>query len=125
MWAMRRYLPVVIPGFLLAAVVVLAAVGRRGRAGRVAAAVLAASMFVVPLFVSHRLVRVRDGVPQVHGRRLFVLATSPNLVGADAAPAGGWPPISWVAVSHCNATLNRAVDTAGTDNRTMLPWLSH
>jgi hypothetical protein len=86
-----RYLQLVIPGFLLAAMVVLAVVGQRGRAGRVAA-----SIFVVPLFVSHRLVRVRDGIPQVHGRRLFVLATSPNLVGPDAArPADGHRSAGW------------------------------
>jgi hypothetical protein len=64
-WAMRRYLPVVIPGLLLAAAVVLGLLARRSRAGMVAAALLAGIMIVIPAALSSRLVTVRDLVPQL------------------------------------------------------------
>jgi hypothetical protein len=67
-WAMRRYLPVVIPGLLLAAVVTLALLTRGWRRSRLTAAVtglLACAMVLVPMYVSTRLVTVREGVPQL------------------------------------------------------------
>jgi hypothetical protein len=64
-WAMRRYLPVVIPGLLLAAAVVLGLLARRSRAGMAAAALLAGIMILVPAMLSSRLVTVRDLVPQL------------------------------------------------------------
>jgi hypothetical protein len=64
-WAMRRYLPVVIPGLLLAAVVVLGLLARRSRAAALLAGLLAGAMVLVPMYVSARLVTVRDGVPQL------------------------------------------------------------
>jgi len=64
-WAMRRYLPVVIPGLLLAAAVVLGLLARRSRAGMVAAALVAGIMIVIPAALSSRLVTVRDLVPQL------------------------------------------------------------
>jgi hypothetical protein len=64
-WAMRRYLPVVIPGLLLAAAVVLGLLARRSRVGMAAAALLAGSMILVPAVLSSRLVTVRDLVPQL------------------------------------------------------------
>ena len=67
-WAMRRYLPVVIPGLLVAAAVTLALLTRGWRRSRLSAAVaglLAGAMVLVPMYVSARLVRVREGVPQL------------------------------------------------------------
>jgi hypothetical protein len=64
-WAMRRYLPVVIPGMLVAAAAVLSLLARRSRATTVLAALLACAMVLVPAYVSARLVTVRDGVPQL------------------------------------------------------------
>jgi hypothetical protein len=64
-WAMRRYLPVVIPGLLLAAAVVLGLLARRSRAGMAAAALLAGIMILIPAMLSSRLVTVRDLVPQL------------------------------------------------------------
>ena len=64
-WVMRRYLPVVIPGLLLAAVVVLGLLARRSRAGLTAAVLLASIMILVPTQLSSRLVTVRDLVPQL------------------------------------------------------------
>jgi hypothetical protein len=64
-WALRRYLPVVIPGLLLAAVAVLGLLARRSRIGLVVAALLAGAMVLVPTAVSARLIPARDGVPQL------------------------------------------------------------
>jgi hypothetical protein len=67
-WAMRRYLPVVIPGILIAAAAAAAAMlgllGRR-RGATLIAGVLALVMVLTPAYVSARLIRVRDGVPQL------------------------------------------------------------
>ena len=64
-WAMRRYLPVVIPWLLCSAAVALAVLARRSRLGLAAAALLAAVMVVVPAKQSRPLVAIRDGVPQL------------------------------------------------------------
>jgi hypothetical protein len=64
-WAMRRYLPVVIPGLLLAAAVVLGLLARRSRAGMTASVLLAGMMILIPAMLSSRLVTVRDLVPQL------------------------------------------------------------
>jgi hypothetical protein len=64
-WALRRYLPVVIPGLLLAAAVVLGLLARRSRLGLVVATLLAGAMVLVPTAVSARMLPVRDGVPQL------------------------------------------------------------
>jgi hypothetical protein len=64
-WAMRRYLPVVIPGLLLAAAAVLGLLARRSRVGMAAAALLAGIMILIPAMLSSRLVTVRDLVPQL------------------------------------------------------------
>jgi hypothetical protein len=64
-WAMRRYLPVVIPGLLLAAAAVLSLLARRWRAGTVLAGLLAGAMIAVPVYVSAPLFTVRDGFPQL------------------------------------------------------------
>jgi hypothetical protein len=64
-WAMRRYLPVVIPGLLLAAAAVLGLLARHSRAGMAAAALLAGIMILLPAMLSSRLVTVRDLVPQL------------------------------------------------------------
>src|SRR6266498_1904576 len=64
-WAMRRYLPVVIPGLLLAAALVLSLIARRSRAALVTALLLACVMVLFPAYVSARVAGVRDGVPQL------------------------------------------------------------
>jgi Dolichyl-phosphate-mannose-protein mannosyltransferase len=64
-WAMRRYLPVIIPGLLLGAAVTLRLLARRGRALSLVAALLAAAMVLFPTYVSARLITVREGVPQL------------------------------------------------------------
>jgi 4-amino-4-deoxy-L-arabinose transferase-like glycosyltransferase len=64
-WAMRRYLSVVIPGLLLAAAVVLGLLARRSRAGMTASVLLAGIMILIPAMLSSRLVTVRDLVPQL------------------------------------------------------------
>jgi 4-amino-4-deoxy-L-arabinose transferase-like glycosyltransferase len=63
--AMRRFLPVVVPGMLLAAAVVLGLLARRSRATLAVAAVLAAAMVAFPASVSARVFTVREGVPQL------------------------------------------------------------
>jgi Dolichyl-phosphate-mannose-protein mannosyltransferase len=64
-WAMRRYLPVVIPGLLLATAFLLAVLARRSRAGLAVALALACVMVLFPTYVSARVATVRDGVPQL------------------------------------------------------------
>ena len=63
--AMRRYLPVVIPGLLLAAAVTLGLLARRWRAAIWVAAALAGVMVGFPTYVSAQVITVRDGVPQL------------------------------------------------------------
>jgi Dolichyl-phosphate-mannose-protein mannosyltransferase len=77
---MRRYLPVVIPGVLVAAAAALGLLARRSRAATAVAVALAVVMVLFPAGVSARVATVRDGVPQ--------LAEVRNLCGnlpADAA----------------------------------------
>jgi hypothetical protein len=62
--AIRRFLPVVVPGMLLAAAVVLGLLARRSRAALAVAAVLAVAMVLFPAAVSARVFTVREGVPQ-------------------------------------------------------------
>jgi hypothetical protein len=61
--AMRRYVPVVIPGLLLAAAAVLGLVARRRRVG--IAVALGAAMVIFPASVSAKVFTVREGVPQL------------------------------------------------------------
>ncbi|HXQ56201.1 MAG TPA: hypothetical protein VOA19_10425, partial [Actinomycetes bacterium] len=63
--AIRRFLPVVVPGMLLAAAVVLGLLARRSRALLAVAAVLAVAMVAFPASVSARVFTVREGVPQL------------------------------------------------------------
>jgi Dolichyl-phosphate-mannose-protein mannosyltransferase len=63
--AIRRFLPVVVPGMLLGAAVVLGLLARRSRAALALAAVLAVAMVVFPASVSARVFTVREGVPQL------------------------------------------------------------
>jgi Dolichyl-phosphate-mannose-protein mannosyltransferase len=65
LWAMRRYLPVVVPGFLVASAVALSPLARRSRAGLAAALALAAGLALFPLAGSARLLTLREGVPQL------------------------------------------------------------
>lgn len=64
-WAMRRYLPVVIPGLLVAAAWALSLIARRSRAAFAAALAVACVMVLFPAYVSARVALVRDGVPQL------------------------------------------------------------
>lgn len=63
--AIRRFLPVVVPGMLLAAAVVLGLLARRSRAALAVAAVLAVAMVLFPASVGARVFTVREGVPQL------------------------------------------------------------
>jgi hypothetical protein len=63
--AMRRLLPVVVPGLLVAAAVVLGLLARRSRAALAVAVALACVMVLFPASVSARVFTVREGVPQL------------------------------------------------------------
>ena len=64
-WVMRRFLPVVIPGFLVAAAYVGHRLGLLGRPAQVAAAVLVLASFGFALDTSQTLARVRQAVPEL------------------------------------------------------------
>lgn len=66
-WAMRRYLPIVIPGAAVATAVALSwLLGRVPRRSVPVLAVLASLLLVLPVaFVSWPLARAREGVPQL------------------------------------------------------------
>ena len=64
-WAMRRFLPVVLPGMLIAAALALAVLWQRGRLGRITALVLGAVALIFPTVVSLPLVRVIEGDGQL------------------------------------------------------------
>ena len=63
--AIRRFLPVVVPGVLLAAAAVLGLLARRSRGALAVAAVLAVAMVLFPVSVSARVFTVREGTPQL------------------------------------------------------------
>lgn len=84
-WAMRRYVPVVIPGLLLAAVVALGALRDRvqsvERLRRVGTAVLASGVAVVlavPLAVTRPVLGLREEVPQLAQVRDICHAVGPS-----------------------------------------------
>lgn len=85
-WAMRRFLPVVIPGLLVSAGYLLDVLwrhrraGRAGRLGGLLALGLAALVVVWPAVVTHPMWRVRTGVPQLDQVRAVC-----ERVGDDAA----------------------------------------
>jgi hypothetical protein len=64
-WVMRRYLPIVLPGFVIAAAYVGLRLGRYGWAGRGAAAVLGVVSLVLTMQESSHLARVRQAVPEL------------------------------------------------------------
>ena len=63
--AIRRLLPVVVPGVLVGAAAVLGLVARRSRALLAVAAVLAVATVGFPASVSERVFLVREGTPQL------------------------------------------------------------
>lgn len=78
-WAMRRDVPIIMPGVVIAAVFVLGRVRKRVPAGWVplAAAVTGAALLLPAAFVTWPLARVREGVPQLTEARR-VCATLPK-----------------------------------------------
>jgi hypothetical protein len=64
-WVMRRYLPIVIPGFVIAAAYAGHQLGVRGRAYQAVAAVLVLASFGFAINTSHTLARVRQAVPEL------------------------------------------------------------
>lgn len=64
-WAMRRFLPVVIPGLLAAAAYLLSVLARRGRAAAAVAVGLAALAVLTPAVITYPVQSVRTGVPQL------------------------------------------------------------
>jgi hypothetical protein len=79
-WAMRRYLTIVIPGVLVGAAFALAKLSRRGRAAAVVSAVLAAVCVALPAVVLAPVFRVRDNTPALEQARVLC-----DAVGDDAA----------------------------------------
>jgi hypothetical protein len=64
-WVMRRYLPIVIPGFVLTAAYVGHRLGVRGRATQAVAGVLVLVSFAMTYQTTRPLVRVRQAVPEL------------------------------------------------------------
>jgi hypothetical protein len=66
-WVMRRYVPIVIPGLILAAMLVLSEGLARlqGRAKMVTAAVLGLALLAPVAFITRPFVKIREGVPQL------------------------------------------------------------
>ncbi|BEP14613.1 hypothetical protein acdb102_29240 [Acidothermaceae bacterium B102] len=64
-WVMRRFLPIVIPGFVIAAAYVGHRLGLLGRPAQVVAAVLVVASFGFAIDTSQTLARVRQAVPEL------------------------------------------------------------
>ena len=64
-WVMRRYLPIVIPGFVIAAAYLGWQLLRFGRLAQAAVAVLAVVSFGLAFHTTDHLVRVRQAVPEL------------------------------------------------------------
>jgi hypothetical protein len=87
-WAMRRYLPVAIPGFLVASAAALSLLARRSGTGRVAALVLAGGLVLFPATGSARLVTLREGVPQLAEVQHLCAALPADAAVAVTGPLG-------------------------------------
>lgn len=87
-WAMRRYLPVVIPGFLVASAAALSLLARRSRVGLVAGVVLAGGLVLFPAAGSARLATIREGVPQLAEVRNLCAALPADAALAVTGPLG-------------------------------------
>lgn len=87
-WAMRRYLPVVIPGFLVAAAAALSLLARRGRVGLVAGLVLGGGLVLFPAAGSARLATIREGVPQLAEVQNLCAALPADAALAVTGPLG-------------------------------------
>jgi hypothetical protein len=79
-WAMRRYVAIVIPGLLVGAAFALAWLSGRGRAASVVSLVLAAVCVAIPAVVLAPVFRVRDNTPALEQARALC-----DAVGDDAA----------------------------------------
>jgi hypothetical protein len=64
-WVMRRFLPIVIPGFVIAAAYVGHQIALRGRPYQLVAGVLVLASFGFAINTSHSLARVRQAVPEL------------------------------------------------------------
>ena len=64
-WSMRRFLPIVVPGFLVAAAYVGRRLFRYGPAARIAVGILCAAALGLTLQTSSALATTREGVPQL------------------------------------------------------------
>ena len=87
-WAMRRYLPVVIPGFLMSSAAALSLLARRPGAGRVAALALAGGLVLFPVEGSARLATLREGVPQLAEVQHLCAALPADAALAVTGPLG-------------------------------------
>jgi hypothetical protein len=64
-WSIRRFLPIVIPGFLIGAAYLGRRLVRYGRRAQIGVGVLCLAALVLTLRTDQPLVRVREGVPQL------------------------------------------------------------
>ena len=64
-WSIRRFLPIVIPGFLIGAAFLGRRLARHGRGAQIGVGVLCLAALVLTLRTDQPLAQVREGVPQL------------------------------------------------------------
>lgn len=117
-WAIRRFVPVVIPILLVAAGAVLRALAARGLSGRLATVVLAAFVIGIPLHVMWPMRHVRDEVPQYSQVRAICSAVGRDgaIVAVDAASYGVY---GQTMRSYCGVPSIGLVDATAAQLQTM------
>jgi hypothetical protein len=118
-WSMRRFLPIVIPGFLIGAAYVGSRLWRYGRGAQVAVAVLALAALGLTLRTDAPLVRTREGVPQL-AEFENVCANLP--ANAAVLVSGGLPNDNAMTVrAYCRVPVANLNSSSGsTSNRVVL-----
>jgi hypothetical protein len=135
-WAMRRFLPVVIPGLLLATVWIARQLwGRRRPVGLILAALVVAAVMAFPLLPTHRLWSAKDnagalaGIEQVCGKidgRPAVVTEAdtylPTLLALCHVRAYGVPAPTPAAFAAARTALGGGSVVLVTHTPATIPW---
>ncbi len=102
-WSIRRFLPIVIPGFLIGAAYLSRMLSRHGRAAQAGVGVLCLAALGLVLRTDQPLARIREGVPQL----AEIENVCANLPAHAAVVVGGgmWFGYSMTVRSYCQVPV--------------------
>jgi hypothetical protein len=113
-WSIRRFLPIVIPGFLIGAAFLGRRLARHGRGARVGVGVLCLAALVLTLRTDQPLARVREGVPQLAEVENVCANLPPN--AAVVVGAGLWFGYTMTVRSYCQVPVMGLPSSANPKN---------